>query len=98
MRKYEIRNKDDIKLHNIVFAYTSSRDYSMERILLLDDMSDTNWDEYVLVEGYHCSCHDFDDCTWEATAYTEKELHKLLEYVPAYDEGKQKLKIFFDNY
>ncbi len=98
MRKYEIGNKDDIKLHNVVFACTSKRYYDMDRLLLLEGMPDTKWTEYVLVEGYHCSCYDFDDCTWDATVYTEEELHKLLENVSEYEECRQKLKTFLNNY
>lgn len=98
MRKYEIKNKDDIKLHNIVFAYTTPRYYSMERILLLEDMPGTKYNEYVLVEGAHCSCYDFDDCTWDATVYTEEELHKLLEHISEYEDARPKLKDFLEDY
>ena len=36
-------------------------------------------DEYVLVEGHHCSCYDFDESNWEATVYTREELKELLK-------------------
>lgn len=69
MEKYNLKNKTDIKMHNVLFATTSSRDYEMERLLLLEDMPDTEYNEFVLVEGYHCSCYDFDETNWECTNY-----------------------------
>lgn len=77
MDKYNIKNKK-IELHNIVFAITSEPDYNMERLLLLEDMPDVNYDEYVLVEGSHCSCYDFDDCCWDAIKLNRTELIKLI--------------------
>ena len=41
MEKYNFKNKTDIKMHNVLFAITSERDYEMERLLLLEDMPDT---------------------------------------------------------
>lgn len=78
MEKYEL-NKNNIKLHNILYAVTSPNGYEMYRYLLLEDMPDTKWDEYVVVEGFHCSCYDFDDTKWEAIKYTKEELVKLAE-------------------
>ena len=79
MEKYNLKNKTDIKMHNVLFATTSERDYEMERLLLLEDMSDTEYNEFVLVEGYHCSCYDFDETNWDCTKLTKDELNKLLE-------------------
>ena len=76
MEAYKI-DKNNIKLHNIVFAITSEQDYEMKRYLLLKNLEDLNYGEYVIVEGYHYSCYDFDDTEWEATIYTEDELIKL---------------------
>ena len=98
MRKYEIKNKDDIKLHNIVFAYTTPQDYDMERLLLLEDMPNTKYGEYVLIEGHHCSCYDFDDCNWDATVYNMEELKKLLEHIYQYETCRLELKTFLKNY
>ena len=47
MERYNLKNKTDIKMHNVLFAKTSERNYEMERLLLLEDMPDfdeTNWD------------------------------------------------------
>ena len=78
MEKYEL-NRTDIKLHNILYAVTSPTDYDMYRYLLLEDMPCTSYDEYVVVEGSHCSCYDFDDTQWEAIKYTKEELLKLAQ-------------------
>lgn len=78
MEKYNFKDKE-IKLHNILFATTTKPDYEMSRFILLESLEDINYNEYVLVEGYHCSCYDFDDCKWEAMKYTEEELVKLAE-------------------
>ena len=78
MEKYELK-KEDIKIHNIVYAITSTPDYEMSRFLLLEDMPNCKYDEYVMVEGYHCSCYDFDDTKWEAIKYTKEELKKLAQ-------------------
>lgn len=71
MEKFDCKNLN-IKLHNIVFAETSLPDYEMSRSILLETD-----DGFVIVEGYHCSCYDFNETEWEAMKYTEKELKKL---------------------
>lgn len=45
MKKYNLKNKTDIKMHNVLFATTTEKDYEMERLLLLENMPDTNYDE-----------------------------------------------------
>ena len=34
MEKYNLKNKTDIKMHNILFATTTEKDYEMERLIL----------------------------------------------------------------
>lgn len=99
MDNYNIKDNKP-KLHNILFATTSPKDYEMDRLLLLEDMPETEYGEYVLVEGYHCSCYGFDDTRWEATKYTKDELSKLLtrEYNEDYEYNRCRLKRFWAQY
>ena len=76
MEKYNLI-KEKIKLHNIILCYTSEIDYEMSRYLILEGLDDIGYDEYIFVEGYHCSCYDFDDTEWEAIKYTKDELIEL---------------------
>lgn len=95
MEKYNIKGKK-IELHNILFATTSERDYEMNRLLLLEDMPDTKYGEYVLAEGGHCSCYDFDETEWDCVKITYNELNKILEQN---NWGlRNRLKEFLKNY
>lgn len=98
MEKYSLKNKTDIKMHNILFATTTERDYEMERLILLEDMPDTNYDEFVLAEGYHCSCYDFDETEWDCIKLTKAELEKMLENVEDYEILRKELKKFLSRY
>lgn len=76
--------KDDIKLHNVVIAITTKPDYEMTRWMLLeplcnDELNKKTNDRYIICEGYHCSCYNFDDTKWEYCSYTKEELNKLVE-------------------
>lgn len=96
MRKYKIKDKD-IKVHNILFSTTTNEDYEMGRLILLERMPDTEYDEYVLVEGWHCSCYGFDDTEWEAIIFTREELDKLNKAKP-YGYLREQLKDFWEDY
>lgn len=78
MEKYDLKN-NQVNFHNILFASTSEPDYEMSRTILLENLKDTNYDEYVVVEGCHCSCYGFDDTEWDAIKYNKNELLKLAE-------------------
>ena len=95
MEKYNIKGKK-IELHNILFATTSERDYEMNRLLLLEDMPDTEYGEYVLAEGGHCSCYNFDDTEWNCVKITDDELNKILEQNNW--SLRNRLKEFLKNY
>ena len=95
MEKYNIKGKK-IELHNILFATTSERDYEMNRLLLLEDMPDTEYGEYVLAEGGHCSCYNFDDTEWDCVKITDDELNKILEQNNW--SLRNRLKEFLKNY
>lgn len=80
MRKYSDANifkKEGIKPHQILVAYTSTPDYEMTREMLLTDIEGLNYDEYLYLEGGHCSCYDFDDTDWDGIIYTKEELEKI---------------------
>lgn len=98
MEKYNITNKTDIKMHNVLFATTSQRDYYMERLLLLEDMPNTNYNEFVLAEGAHCGCYDFDETEWDCIKLTIDELNKLLKNIGDYETLRKELKEFLAKY
>lgn len=74
MKKLEMK---DVKIDasTIVFAYTTPNDYEMSRFLLLEK----DYDTYIIVEGDHCSCYDFEDIEWTAMEYTLDELKKIAD-------------------
>ena len=76
MEKYNFK-KEQLKFHNIVIAITSEPSYEMSRYVLLEDLEDIKYGEYVIVEGFHCSCYEFDDTQWEAIKYSHEELIKI---------------------
>lgn len=78
MEKYDLK-KENIKFHNIAIAVTTEPDYEMERWILLENLNDLKYNKYVVVEGSHCSCYDFDETNWEAIGYTRDELIKIAE-------------------
>lgn len=63
----------DIKPHHILVAFTTEPDYEMSRYILLR----IDYGTYIVLEGHHCSCYDFDETEWEAIEYTEEEIKKL---------------------
>lgn len=79
MRNYRIINDLTVNLSNVLFCTTSNIDYSMDRIILCEELPECEMNEYVLIYGGHCSCYGFDETSWEATVYTESELIKLAE-------------------
>lgn len=65
---------ENIKAHQILFAITSEPDYEMDRTIVLEVR-----DVFIIIQGGHCSCYDFDEIEWGATEYTGKELSKVIE-------------------
>jgi len=82
-----------IEPSNILFASTSDPDYEMNRIILLED----GYDEFVVVEGGHCSCYGFDETEWYATGYTGEELKKLANLRCENDMFWKMVKKYLDN-
>lgn len=72
-------NKNDLKIHNFVITYTTPLDYEMRRFMLLEDIKGLEYGEYVICEGYHCSCYGFDDTEWEYFKYKENEIKDLIK-------------------
>lgn len=98
MEKYNITNKTDIKMHNVVFETISQRGCDVERLLLLEYMPNTSWDEFVLAEGAHCSCYDFDETEWNCIKLTWDELNKLLKNIGEHETLRKELKEFLAKY
>jgi hypothetical protein len=74
MKKIDWKNEGfEIKPHHIVIACTSEPDYEMNRQILLEN----GFENFIVLEGYHCSCYDFDDTEWEAIEYIRDELKNL---------------------
>lgn len=69
-------NNLELKPHNIIVACTSEIDYEMDRVMLINGIDGLNG-EYLVLYGGHCSCFDFDETEWNATAYTKRELELL---------------------
>ena len=69
--------KNGVPVHQVVFTYTSPIDYDMSRAILLEEVEGISYDEYLLLDGYHCSCYDFDDTEWTGMVYKVGELKKL---------------------
>lgn len=59
-----------IEAHNIIYAEASEPDYEMGRKILLT----YTYDKYIVLEGWHCSCYDFNETEWEAIEYDAKEI------------------------
>lgn len=96
MKIYHI-NKNDITLANVLYCVTSKIDYSMNRLLILENMPIMEYGEYMLVEGYHCSCYDFDETEYEATIYNREELMKILSKYD-YDDLRKQAYEFMNYY
>jgi hypothetical protein len=81
MRKYSKERLSELELQpfNVMVAETSQPDYEMSRNILLERLKGLEYGEYVLLEGGHCSCYDFDETQWDATVYTREELIKLAD-------------------
>lgn len=60
---------------NIIYAYTSPKDYEMSRVYIIKIN-----DIYTVVEGSHCSCYGFESTQWETIEYTEEEIIALAKH------------------
>lgn len=77
MKHQENFDITQIPLWKVVFAATSNQDYEMNRVLYVE--GHPKYGDRLLVQGYHCSCFEFDETKWDATWYTEKELKQVVQ-------------------
>lgn len=71
---------ETIEPWRVICATQSTPDYNEERyILLYDDDFPMLGGPFLVLEGWHCSCYDWDDVEWDATRYTHDELLTLAE-------------------
>lgn len=80
MRKFKNANEfkyEGIKPHQILVVCTSYPDYEMQREMLLCDIEGLKYGEYLYLDGWHCSCYDFDETDWDGIIYTKEELIEL---------------------
>ena len=71
---------ETIEPWRVICATQSTPDYNEERyILLYDDDFPMLGGPFLVLEGWHCSCYDWDDVEWDATRYTHDELLSLAE-------------------
>jgi len=45
-----------LKNSEILFAYTSDQDYSMDRTIVSDHMETADPEDFIVISGGHCSC------------------------------------------
>lgn len=83
MRNFKNANvfkKVGLKPHQILVTITSEPDYEMNKRMLLTDIEGLEYDEeYLILEGGHCSCYDFDETDWDGTIYKRDELMKIAQ-------------------
>lgn len=85
--KGKILNDLNIKPHNIIITYTEVDCYDESRCILLHDIEGLGYDEFLVLEGGHCSCYGFDETEWSATVYKDDEL-KTLANAPYNEKSK----------
>lgn len=91
MKEYVWENKKPIQAHNIIYAVTTEEDYEMSRLIILEE----NY-KYIVLEGSHCSCYDFDETTWDATEF--EDLKEMKKYLNAENWGLRRKAYEFMNY
>lgn len=76
---------DAIRTWRIICAAQSEPDYSEDRQILIYAGDGTWDDEYMVLDGGHCSCYDWDDVEFDAVKYTSDELDKLSAFASRSD-------------
>ena len=65
MKEYTWENKKPIMASDIIYGVTSELDYEMNRLIILEN----GYHNYIILEGSHCNCYDFDEVIWDATEF-----------------------------
>lgn len=99
MKKIENFDFNSIRAADILFASTSNLDYEMSRVILVENKNGG----FLVLDGAHCSCYEFEDTEWEAIHYTEEELKKLANVwakglVGVEVDPEQELGVFLKRY
>lgn len=66
-----------VPIWKVVIVITSDPDYSMNRVMLVEDFP--AYRDYVLLTGEHCSCIDFDEVEWDATFGNIDEIRTIVK-------------------
>lgn len=75
-----IEAPETIETWRIVCAAQSEPNYSEDRQILLYGAERDSYHgngPFVLLDGGHCSCYDWEEVEWDATEYTRDELMNL---------------------
>ena len=64
---------DAIPTWSVLFAFTTPEEYEMER-LVIAERYEGEWQKYVVAQGGHCSCYEFDAVKWDAWIVDQEEL------------------------
>lgn len=77
-----VQAPDRIETWRIVCAAQSRPDYSEDRQILLYGAERGDYygnGPFILLDGGHCSCYDWEDVEWDAVEYTYDELITLAD-------------------
>lgn len=94
----KIANKFDISkipFYSIIFTVSSDDCCcDWERLYYVEDINsngDIDYVSYLIIDGSHCSCYDFDSTEWTATEYTFDELKTLVNNWVKNGFGEEKI-------
>ena len=77
-----VKVPEHIEPWRIVCAAQSEPDYSEDRQILLYGGNEGDYHgkgPFVVLDGGHCSCYDWEEVDWDATEYARDELVRLAE-------------------
>ena len=76
-----VKAPERVEPWRVVCAAQSEPYYSEDRQILLygaDEGDYYNEGPFILLDGGHCSCYDWEEAEWDATEYTRDELLTLM--------------------